>query len=111
LPRLAPNRDLPDWHYEPGTGGSHLSSQLHRRQRDQEDAGSQIPVPQKTKPLLGLKQVIMKPPDHESVTLSEASSMHRPPLGFISIINQEVVCEELLFTQGVCSLTNVIMGN
>jgi hypothetical protein len=53
----------------------------------------------------------MKPPDHESVTLSEASSMHRPPLGFISIINQEVVCEELLFTQGVCSLTNVIMGN
>jgi hypothetical protein len=53
----------------------------------------------------------MKPPDHDSVTLSETNSMDRPSLVFISNINQEVVCEEFVSSQDVCSLTNVIMGS
>jgi hypothetical protein len=51
------------------------------------------------------------PPDHDSVALFEASSMDRSSFVFISNINQEVICEELLCSQDVCSLTNVIMGN
>jgi hypothetical protein len=61
--------------------------------------------------LLGLKKVIMMLPDHKSLTLFEANSMDRTCLFFISNINQEVICEELLFSQDVCSLTIVIMGS
>jgi hypothetical protein len=50
-------------------------------------------------------------PDHKSLTLFEANSMDRTCLFFISNINQEVICEELLFSQDVCSLTIVIMGS